>query len=177
MSNFPMSFETKHFRFVNYTLLSEYDLQSILQARNHPEIACWMENTEPISWESHINYVRSLKEKFDRIYYGVFNKEGEIIGSQSLNPLKTYIEGESGLYLFPDFKGKGLGKLMKKEFIEYIFDNNLLNTITEKVKHSNIRNKELNISLGFELTNQDEKYSYFILTKERYLMLIKSSVK
>ena len=66
---------------------------------------------------------------------------------------------------------------MKKEFIEYIFDNNLLNTIIERVKHSNIRNKELNISLGFELTYQDEKYSYFILTKERYLMLIKSSVK
>lgn len=175
--NFPMSFETRHFSFVNYIMLSEEHLRTILEARNNPEIACWMENTEPISWDSHINYVQSLKNKFDRIYYGVFEKKGKIIGSQSLNPLTENIEGESGLYLFPQFQGKGFGKLMKKEFIEYIFDCNLLNTITEKVKHSNVRNKNLNLSIGFREINKDEKYSYYILTREKYLELKKPIIK
>lgn len=93
---------------------------------------------------------------------------GEIIGSQSLNPLLKDIEGESGLYLFPQFQGRGWGKLMKQEFIAYIFNNDLLQHITEKVKHTNIRNQQLNLSLGFEPTGKDEKYVYFRLTKDRF---------
>lgn len=165
-----MSFETKHFCFVNYTLLSEDDLESILQARNHPEIACWMENVEPISWESHIKYVHSLNHRSDRIYYAVYGHGGggKIIGSQAINPIKG-VEGESGLYLFIEYQGRGLGKLMKQEFIEYIFKNNLLHTVTEKVKLNNYRNIDINLSLGFLKTHEDSVYAYFSLSKDRFL--------
>lgn len=57
---------------------------------------------------------------------------------------------------------------MKQEFIAYILNNDLLQHITEKVKYTNIRNQQLNLSLGFELTGTDEKYVYFRLTKDRF---------
>lgn len=162
----PDIFETEHFRFVNYTQVPESDHRQILEARNHPDVACWMENTDTISWASHQNYVRSLAKRADRVYYGVYEMGGgKIIGSQSLNPILNDIKGESGLYLFPQYQGRGWGKLMKQEFIAYIFNNDLLQQITEKVKHTNMRNQQLNLSLGFEITGEDMKYVYFLLTK------------
>lgn len=56
---------------------------------------------------------------------------------------------------------------MKQEFIAYIFNNDLLQQITEKVKHTNMRNQQLNLSLGFEKTGEDMKYVYFLLTKDK----------
>lgn len=165
----PDRFETEHFRFVNYTQVTESDHRQILEARNHPDVACWMENTDTISWSSHQNYVHSLAQRADRVYFGVYeNGGGKIIGSQSLNPILNDIEGESGLYLFPQYQGRGWGKLMKQEFIAYIFNNDLLQQITEKVKHTNVRNQQLNLSLGFEHTGEDEKYVYYWLTKDKF---------
>ena len=90
-----------------------------------------------------------------------------IIGSQSVNPLVENEVGESGLYIIPKYQGKGLGRLMKKEFIDYIFNNNLLQQITEKVKLDNLRNQQLNLSLGFEKTGEDENYCYFALLRDK----------
>ena len=72
----PDRFETEHFRFVNYTQVPESDHWQILEARNHPDIACWMETTDTISWASHQNYVRSLAKRADRVYYGVYEMGG-----------------------------------------------------------------------------------------------------
>ena len=168
---FPDNIHTEHFDFVNYTLLSEEDSRAIWQARNHPEVSRWMENSEPIPWEEHLQYVKSLAMRDDRVYYAVFTKSaggGKLIGSQCVNPIEKDGTGESGLYLLPEQQGKGLGKLMKKEFIDYIFNHNLLQQITEKVKHDNIRNQQLNLSLGFQRTGEDERYVYFSLTKDKF---------
>lgn len=93
---------------------------------------------------------------------------GKIIGSQSLNPLLNKFEGESGLYLFPQYQGRGWGKFMKQEFIAYIFNNDLLQQITEKVKHTNVRNQQLNLLLGFEQIGEYDKYVYYRLTKGKF---------
>ena len=55
---------------------------------------------------------------------------------------------------------------MKKEFIDYIFENKLLQQITEKVKRNNIRNHQLNLSLGFEKSEEDDEYCYFKLRRK-----------
>lgn len=81
------------------------------------------------------------------------------MASQCLNPLNEDIkEGESGQYLLPSYIGKGIGSLMKREFFNYIFDNNILQRITEKVKKTNIRNQQVNLKLGFKEYASDEKY-------------------
>lgn len=90
---------------------------------------------------------------------------GILVGSQSLNPINDNIEGESGQYLFPAYQGKGLGRLMKTEFFNYIFENNILQKITEKVKKGNYRNQHINEKLGFRMYDSDEKYIYYELLK------------
>jgi RimJ/RimL family protein N-acetyltransferase len=129
-----------------------------------------MVNYTPISWDSHQHFILGLASRTDWIYYAVWHDLGgifELIGTQKLNPLNSNFEGESGLNIFPDKQGRGLGRLMKKEFIDYIFDNNLLQQITEKVRRNIIRNCQLNQSLGFRQIGEDEDYYYFAITNPR----------
>lgn len=160
----PKIIGTEHFRFVDYTLLSESEQHQIHDARNHPDIAVWMENQDYIPWHSHLDFVASLSNNANKAYYGVF-RGGILIGSQSLNPINKNIEGESGQYLFPECQGKGLGRQMKKEFFSYIFENNILQKITEKVKLDNHRNQRINDELGFQIYVSNEKYIYYELLK------------
>lgn len=161
---FPDIFVTDHFRFVNYVHLSLDDSKKIWKARNNPEISKYMVNTDFISWENHLTFIKGLSTRKDCIYYGVYVlQDNTMIGSQGVNPIEENGTGESGLYLFPEVQGKGYGKLMKKEFIHYLFEHKLLNSVTEKVKIDNIRNQRLNLSLGFEKVREDEEYIYFEL--------------
>lgn len=162
--NFPDIFDTAHFRFVNYTQLSLEDNKKIWNARNHPEISKYMVNTDFIPWESHLLFIKGLSSRLDRVYYGVYVLEDNtMIGSQGVNPINEDGVGESGLYLYPEAQGKGYGKLMKSEFIQYLFEHGLLNVVIEKVKIDNVRNQQLNIKLGFRQISMDDEYVYFEL--------------
>lgn len=161
---FPDIIETEHFRFVNYTQLSLEDNRKIWNARNNPVISKYMVNTDFIPWESHLAFVKSLNTREDRIYYGVYVLADNImIGSQGINPIEVNGIGELGLYLFPEAQGKGYGKLMKSEFIHFLFGHKLLDIVTEKVKIDNLRNQQLNLKLGFKQTNVDSEFVYFEL--------------
>ena len=79
MITIPDSFTTEHFRFVNYTLLTETESHSVWEARNHPEVRKWMVNAEPISWRNHQLFMKSLATKSDRTYYAVWCDIGETL--------------------------------------------------------------------------------------------------
>ena len=161
---FPDIIETEHFRFVNYTQLSLEDSKKIWNARNNPEISKYMVNTDFIPWENHLAFVKGLNTREDCIYYGVYVlADNTMIGSQGVNPIGVNGTGESGLYLFPEAQGKGYGKLMKNEFIQFLFAQKLLTVVTEKVKIDNLRNQQLNLKLGFKQTEEDGKFVYFEL--------------
>lgn len=157
--NFPLEFNTDHYKFVNYAKLTDEESKAIWNARNNPAIAKWMTNSGSISLESHLSWVKRLSTLNDRVYYAVMWGD-KIIGSQSLNPIINDC-GESGLYILPCYQGRGHGKLIKKEFANYILAHNLLQQLTVKVKKDNIRNIHLNLSLGFEKTAEDSEYVYF----------------
>lgn len=171
MKEFPNSFSTSNFKFVDYIMLNEEESRILWNARNDDEIRKWMVNKDIITWDNHLQFMRSLPHKSDRKYYAVFNFDGDLVGSQSINPLDGNERGESGLYLLPSFQGKGLGKLMKKEFIKYLFTKELLQVVTEKVRHENKRNNQLNISLGFILQRRDSEYNYYELRKDNFINL------
>lgn len=161
---FPDTFETAHFRFVNYTLLSLDDSKKVWSARNNPEISKYMVNTDFIPWENHVAFIKELNSRNDRVYYAVYVlQDNTMIGSQGVNPIVGDGTGESGLYLFLEAQGKGYGKLMKREFINFLFDKQLLNVVTERVKIDNVRNQQLNLSLGFKQVGIDGEFVYFEL--------------
>ena len=86
---------------------------------------------------------------------------GGVIASQCVNPIDwNKAEVESGQYLLPEYQGKGLGSLMKKEFFEWLFANGF-QRITEKVKLSNTRNQHVNAKLGMRVYAKDKQYIYY----------------
>lgn len=162
----PDRFSTDHFEFISYTLLEESNSLKILEERNKPEIRQYMADPHIIEAEEHLSFVNSLKKRQDRKYYAVRKRDGEIIASQSLNPIDwTQLEGESGQFIFQAYQGKGFGKLMKQEFFAYLLENNYLSNITERVLIENARNYQLDLKLGFEIYDKDCRFYYLRLNK------------
>ena len=145
--------------------MSDCEHKSIWQIRNAPEIRMYMDNPEPFSFERHLEFVASLLQNSGKAYYGVlFN--GGVIGSQSINNTGKQNTAESGQYIFPLEQGKGYGGLMKYEFIDYLFEQRLLQRVIEKVKVFNERNNRLNQKLGFRLFDSDSEYNYYEVTTD-----------
>jgi RimJ/RimL family protein N-acetyltransferase len=165
MKEIKSNFNTAHYRFVNYTDLTEEQSYAVWKERNNPDIRKWMSNAEPFSFKSHTEYVKSLSEKNDRIYWGVFDNE-QMIGSICLNPFDgDSKEGEVGIYLFIDFLGKGLGLQVEKEFVNYMFLHDLCRKIVAKTLIDNKRYQAINTAIGFKITSEDERYVYMELKK------------
>ena len=161
--NMPLEIITENFIFRNYTIISECDSHVLWEARNNECVRCYMENSEPFSYDSHRRFVKDLANTNNKVYYAVYQQVGDnLVASQCINPIcESLGSGESGQYLIPRYQGKGLGSLMKKEFLEYIFTHDILQKITEKVKVNNFRNQHLNEKLGFRMYASDEKYIYY----------------
>lgn len=161
-------FHTPHFEFVNYVVLDEAESKEIWNGRNHPEVRKWMTNSEPFSYEDHTLFVQSLKKRNDRFFWAV-KYGGVIIGAYILNPYDPVMrQAESGKFLLPAYRGHGFGKLVTREFLKYMFDNGILNSIYAKTLIDNRRNQHINALMGFKKIGQDGKYVYMLLNKEDY---------
>ena len=109
-------FDTEHFTFKDYAILSLPESQLIWHGRNRKEVREWMTNANIITWDEHLQYMKTLKTRQDRIYYAVL-KDDLIIGSICLNPFnQKEREAELGNYIFPEFFRMGWGYLSAYEF-------------------------------------------------------------
>lgn len=91
----------------NFTLLSDNELLMILEWRNHPNIRKYMNNTNCISVDSHLDYCHNLINRSDVCYWLIY-KHNEPIGV--LNIIDIDYEHEScepGFYLSPKVMGRG----------------------------------------------------------------------
>lgn len=161
-------FCTAHFTFVNYINLTESQSKAIWEGRNHPDIRKWMTNPEPFSFDEHCCFIDSLQRRSDRIFWAVIYEE-QVIGSYCLNPYDPELKrGEMGKYLLPEYLGKGLGKVVTKEFLNYIFKNDIVREINIKTLIGNKKNQHINELFGFKIINQDDIYVYMKLIKEEF---------
>lgn len=153
------NFTTNYFRYVNYIDLTAEEHQIIWQGRNHPDIRKWMAQTKGFSFEEHMNYVMSLKNRQDRIYWAVF-QDNCIIGTKCLNPYdEQKKEGEMGTFLLPSYIGKGFGWKIGRDFIDYLLGKKL-QRIHIRTKIENTRDQALNLKLGFKEYFRDEDFVY-----------------
>ena len=149
---YPSIIHTEHFCFKSYTLLSDSEHKTIWQIRNDPGIRMYMDNSEPFPFEGHQKFVTSLLQNSEKAYYGVYEiLGGKLIGNQCIVNSNIEKTAESGQY----------GTLMKYEFIDYLFKQELLQRVIEKVKKFNERNNHLNLKLGFRLYESDSEYNYY----------------
>ena len=155
-------FATEHFTFKNYINLDSACHKEILKNRNSPEIRKWMTDGQEISFSEHNEFIKSLKNSEDRIYWACFYND-RMIGSFCLNPFTAGFSGEIGSYIFPEYMGQGLGSLMKKEACEYVLKSRLVSNIISKVRKENAKNIHVNKKIGFSITYEDDEYVYMTM--------------
>lgn len=61
------------FHFIDYRNLSEAQHLEVWQARTDSRICCWMSNQTIFSFESHLDFVNSLRSFSDRFFWAVYN--------------------------------------------------------------------------------------------------------
>lgn len=86
---------------------------------------------------------------------------GGFIGSINIHFEEDSNSAERGLYIHPDYWGKGLAKKICKEAYRYLRDNIGLKHITTKVLKENINSNSLENALGAKLVNKDDIFNYY----------------
>lgn len=136
---------------------------SIWEIRNHPEIRKCMTYPEPIELADHRHFVKSLSEREDVRYYLVKDEGGNIIGSVNISHI-TLDTVERGIYIIPEYQGKGHAKRLSVEFYDYIHREFSINTVITKVLKENKPSNALQNSLGAEPTDGElAGYNYYLL--------------
>ncbi len=132
--------------------LKEKDTSSILKWRNDIDIRKWMINQDIISRESHLNWFKSKRNRFDFIIEEkVTNKP---IGTLNLK-LKSNSEAELGKLIGEkQFLGKGYAKESFKLLVSFAFRNLYLKKLFIHTKVNNEKNIMLNKKLGFKIEKE-----------------------
>lgn len=155
------SFRTENFEVIDFTDMNASLSKEVWECRNLPEIRKWMTNDQPISFESHQNFIRQLCNLDNASYYSVL-LNGAFIGSINFHFEEGYV-AERGIYLNPDFIGKGLAKKLCHEIYAYFRDKRGIRHVKTKVKKENINSNALEASLGAVISSEDDDYNYYLL--------------
>ena len=93
---------------VNFVCLSESQLRTVLNWRNHPRVNRWLIDRRHITWEQHLAFVEKLRTS-DNTFYWLTKCRGEECGVVSLIIDKTDNSGTPGIFLAPELVGTGIG--------------------------------------------------------------------
>ena len=95
------------FTFVNFTLLSEAQIKQVWNWRNNPDVNKYMYNTEFIPYDSHVQFILSLRNRKD-CYYWLVKKDDISIGVFNVTSIDLELNmAEIGFYQNPDVCGIG----------------------------------------------------------------------
>ena len=130
---------------INFVDLTIEEKKMVLSWRNHPDIKRWMYTDSDISLENHLNFIDSLKDRKDKLYFLV-KKDDEYIGVINFTDIKAE-SLEMGIYSRPS--AKGLGSILLETIIEYAFDTLKIKRIFAEVFSENSRAYNLYKKYGF----------------------------
>ena len=156
--HFRKAFWQLAWREVNYTDLTEEESKQVWQTRNLPEIRQWMFNPNPFSWEEHSNYVASLSQRIDKLYIALFDGE-RLMASYDLIDIHDG-QSECGLYLHPDFEGKGIASMVE-ERMEEIARGKGIYVLTSQVLNANAASLNFYIRNGYTKISEDDRVAHF----------------
>ena len=162
----------KDYSYKNFTVLSEEELKMVLSWRNSPEVRQWMLNTELIELESHLEYVKQLKNRID-VFYWLIIRQNIPVGVLNINDVDYSTKtGEPGFYLSPDLHHRGEGILVLQNYKEFLLD---ILDFEQLFGHNYIENiNALQFSLFFGaiidgvIEKDGRKYISLCLKKEQF---------
>lgn len=131
---------------VDFIYLTQEEKEMVLNWRNDINIRHWMYNREPISLESHLSYIDSLKKSKDKKYF-VVKKDNEYIGVIDF----VNIDKESvdmGIYANPI--SKGAGKVLLENISNYAFEKLKVQKVFAEVFSANKRAYDLYKTFNFK---------------------------
>jgi RimJ/RimL family protein N-acetyltransferase len=153
-------FTIEKYVFTSYTELPECRQKQVYNCRTSDEVRMQMVNSEIFSFEEHLKFVDTLRHAKNKIYWAIC-EENTFLLSISLHPINWSEQwGEWGIYINPQYKGKGIAKRISKLFFSYIAQNTSLEIIKAKIKLNNIHSIHFHHTVGFISTYEDDSYIY-----------------
>lgn len=106
---------------INFTDLTLEEKKMVLLWRNHPTIKQWMYNSDDILLENHFNFIETLKNCTDKLYFLVKRGDDYVGVIDFTNINKESKSSEFGLYSNPFLKIAGIGRILEEISIVYAF--------------------------------------------------------
>ncbi|MHA1744153.1 MAG: UDP-4-amino-4,6-dideoxy-N-acetyl-beta-L-altrosamine N-acetyltransferase [Candidatus Heimdallarchaeota archaeon] len=133
---------------INFINMNEKEARMVLRWRNNPRIRKWMYNSHKISWDEHLEFIKSLKRQNYKFYFLV-KWEKEYLGVVYLTRVdwknkNAYL----GIYVAPE--KVGMGKLLGKALLKLVFEFLHLHTLKLEVIKNNFKAITLYKKLGFK---------------------------
>ncbi|MCT7486755.1 UDP-4-amino-4,6-dideoxy-N-acetyl-beta-L-altrosamine N-acetyltransferase [Aliarcobacter cryaerophilus] len=144
----------KEIKLINFTDLSNDEKKIILEWRNNPNIKKWMYTQDDINLENHLNFIDSLKNSKEKLYFLV-KKEDENIGVIYFTNL-TKKEVYFGLYANPTIKILGVGRILEKLSIDFAFNSLNARKLKLEVFEDNIQ--VINLHRKYNFKKSGEKF-------------------
>lgn len=151
--------------FKEYSVLDEKESFEILEIRNLDYIRKNMINDEIISLENHLNWIKSLKNNLNKVYFAVIYDD-KIVGSCSFVKEKD-LSHTWGIYFKSD-TNPIISSLSSYLFLEYLFFDLKIEEIYSLVKVENVLAYKFNLNFGFTTYLEDEKFYHLKLNKDHW---------
>lgn len=133
----PYTINNKTYQITDFTVLTNKDLLDILHMRNDERVRFFMANTEPIRESDHFKFVNDLKERNDKSYFLVSEKDMGSIGVIYFDKIindTAYL----GIYSNPDSPLKKKGTILMNALFFTAYNDLSIRTLYLEVRESNI---------------------------------------
>ena len=152
----------KEIKLINFIDLIYDEKKMVLEWRNNQNIKKWMYTQDDINLESHLNFIDSLKNSKDKLYFLV-KKDNIYIGVIYFTQIKPNESLHMGIYTNPDLKD--YGKILLETIIYFSFEILKVEKIFSEVYFENERAFSLYKIYGFK------EYSYKIVNGKRVICM------
>lgn len=126
------------------------DSELILNWRNNPEVYRYLFNPEPIALNVHERWLAKIICDESILFY-IAEKNNIPVGTIRFDFNQDKTSAEVGIYLAPDFHGKGLGTVMlEKGEIEARNTYKTLKSVIAKVLVENIASEKMFLKAGYK---------------------------
>lgn len=141
---------------LNFKDFNNSQIELVYKWRNDPKIAQYMIN-KSIKWDEHLNFINSLKNSSDKLYFLVY-QDNEPIGVISFINIDSQ-KCEFGLYANPNLRK--MGDILMSSIVDYAFNSLKVKEILAKAYANNPKAINLYQKFGFEIYKKSDLMVYF----------------
>ena len=171
----------QNYEMINFKDISDnITIEEILHWRNDDSIRMMMYNTNLITTDEHLSFIRNLKNSNDRLYF-LIKRKGVGIGVFNLININKNKEAELGHYLAPAYQNSDLGVESYYAILTHCFEVVKMDSIYGYflVSNKNILGlcKLFHITIGNIVEINGKSYCHGFITKDIWKEKIKKDQK